>query len=228
MHLTYSFALLAQTEKVAPTQNQILPADYPKYVGDDAAYAKAKADWIATHADEYKVLQQSTINPNIPIPTMAVQSEGTGNTSTRTYDRKQEEALQKQHEELQQAWFAQQQIILAQERAALEQDENKLVTEEPMFKIKSPTITPYMESIFLRIKEAEFPGDMMQLSNNQSQQSARNKWIGENADLYQLFIWAMQTIDGKIRITQKEAQQLSPALMQEIKSNINEYIILPN
>ena len=97
-----------------------------------------------------------------------------------------------------------------------------------MFKIKSPTITPYMESIFLRIKEAEFPGDMMQLSNNQSQQSARNKWIGENADLYQLFIWAMQTIDGKIRITQKEAQQLSPALMQEIKSNINEYIILSN
>ena len=72
MHLTYSFALLAQTEKVAPTQNQILPADFPKYVDtgnpqqDNQKYIATKQAWIAANPAVYEkiVAQQQATSKN--------------------------------------------------------------------------------------------------------------------------------------------------------------------
>ena len=70
MHLTYSFALLAQTEKVAPTQNQILPADFPKYTDtgkpeqDNQKYNAAKQVWIAANPAVYeKIVAQQQATP---------------------------------------------------------------------------------------------------------------------------------------------------------------------
>ncbi len=70
MQLTYSFALLAQTEKVAPTQNQILPADFPKYTDtgnpqqDNQKYTAAKQAWIAANPAVYeKMNEQSELAP---------------------------------------------------------------------------------------------------------------------------------------------------------------------
>lgn len=70
MHLTYSFALLAQTEKVAPPQNQILPLDYPKYVDtgnlqqDNQKYTAAKQAWIVANPVAYeKINNQSESAP---------------------------------------------------------------------------------------------------------------------------------------------------------------------
>lgn len=70
MHLNYSFALLAQTEKVAPTQNPILPADFPKYTdtgnpaADNDRYNAAKQAWIAANPALYvKMNEQSESTP---------------------------------------------------------------------------------------------------------------------------------------------------------------------
>jgi hypothetical protein len=58
MHLTYSFALLAQTEKVAPTQNQILPADFPKYVPTPATRNKTTKNTLPPNKHGLPLTQQ--------------------------------------------------------------------------------------------------------------------------------------------------------------------------
>jgi hypothetical protein len=83
MHLTYSFALLAQTEKVAPTQNQIVPADFPKYTDtgnpqqDNQKYTAAKQAWIAANPAVYeKMNKQSELAPqNNIVPATQTQNQ---------------------------------------------------------------------------------------------------------------------------------------------------------
>lgn len=190
--------------------------------GADEA-AAAKTQWIAAHPTEYKALNsQPATDYTITTPQPAEIDGADFNT------KQQIEAEWQAREAKHQTWLQQQAAKQEAERLAVQETSAAALTvDAPMFALKSPTRTPYMEHIFLRLKEAEFPGDMMQLSSSETQMQARTRWIEKHEDLYQLFVWATQTPDGKIYLTQKEVEQLSDSLKKEIKTSPTNFIITP-
>ena len=57
---------LMLSKKVATANKEILPSDFPKFVNtgnpelDNQNYSKLKQEWISTHQEEYKKMQEPT------------------------------------------------------------------------------------------------------------------------------------------------------------------------
>lgn len=207
-------------------------ADFPVFLntGDPAkdadSYTKAKNQWINEHPDEYKKLNESNTNSiMVPIPEIAEQvvQEFDSIATNKIYDRTKEVELRNKKEaERFEKLSTMYQLQMDSEQLRIRDSSQP----ESMFQLKSPTVTNYMESVLIRIKEAEFPGNLMSFNSDSEQQEARKNWIQTNSDLYQLFVWVISTPDGKIKITKKEYNQLSPQLKSEVDNNISEYLLI--
>lgn len=220
-----------QNTATTPTNEGTLPASFPKYIDtgnpdqDARRYDAAKQVWIAANKDAYQTINdqaaQNAIDYSVPTPMPAQRESGDniGNIPNKgheiTYEEREKARLAYEKAKAE----AEQQQALPQET---KQDQEVLT----MFNLnKKLQMTPYLESIFRRMKESEFPGNMMQFDSKDEQKQARTEWIMQNEDLYQLFVWATQSTDGKIHLSDKEFQQLSPGLKKEIEHYAGNFVI---
>lgn len=210
-----------------------MPATYPQYTQtgnpqqDDRNYAQAKEAWIKANPAEYaKVVQyaaQNAISYEVPTPKPA--PKGDLVIGEKPIAAKQGEVSYEQREKDRRNYW---EVKIATMQASMATQIVSNDAQEPMSMYAlnpSIKITPYLESIFQRMKEGEFPGNMMQFDSDEQQKQARTTWIMQNADLYQLFVWATKSPDGKIYINKKEYEQASPSLKKEIDAATNNFVI---
>lgn len=218
------------------TDHQALPASFPKYTDtgntekDTRQYETAKQAWIAANKQAYEELNEQSaknaIDYDVPTPMPAMRDNSTGVAAEAmpskgpetTYEEREKARLAYQQAKAQNA--AAQQGIADAENTTQDQEVLGMLAVN-----KDLKMTPYLESIFQRMKDNEFPGNMMTFVDSEQQKQARTTWIMQNEDLYQLFVWASQSTDGKIHLSDKEYEQLSEVLKEEIRLYPNEYII---